>query len=128
MKSDIHANWYSVSVLFESVRLGETVDSEIDKDKEDLKLFEHKIIVTKANNIEESYNKADNYAKNEEFEYENSLGEKVKNKFVSTLHAVELDDDEITTGVEVYSRFIHACEQDTSQSVIQRYFPEALME
>ncbi|SFS31953.1 DUF4288 domain-containing protein [Marininema halotolerans] len=123
MKDHILISWYSVSCLFESIQIESVRHNNIDKNKADLRLFEEKIILVKASDEHEAYEIAGKYARDDEFEYLNGFGEKVRVRFVTTLHAFEIFDQELGHGVEVYSRFIHATNQDTSGDIVRRYFP-----
>ncbi|QOS98407.1 DUF4288 domain-containing protein [Brevibacterium sp. JNUCC-42] len=129
LSNECRMKWYSVKVLFESIHSGDPLPDKMNADyyvSKENKLFEESIIVVKATDIEQACKLAEEYAKKAEHEYLNYYGEQVRDQLVCTLHAFELNDLELTTGVEVYSRFIHATNKETTNDIIKRYYPEAL--
>ncbi|PCN45222.1 hypothetical protein B9C88_04820 [Brevibacillus laterosporus] len=131
LSNECRMKWYSVKILFESIHSGAPLPDKINADyyvSKDNKLLEESIILVKATDTEQACKLAEEYAKKAEHEYLNYYGEQVKDQFVCSLHAFELNDSEITTGVEVYSRFIHATSKETTNDIIKRYYPEALDE
>ena len=121
--------WYAVKVLFESVRSGGSDQQKNkDNDENNMKLFEESNILVKDTNMEKAIEIAAKFAKKAEHESLNSFGETVKHQFVRQLHAFELNDDEITIGTEIYSRFIHVSKETSASDVIKRYYPEVLDE
>ncbi|CAM3639092.1 DUF4288 domain-containing protein [Brevibacillus invocatus] len=121
--------WYAVKVLFESVHSGGSDHQKNENnDGNNIKLFEESIILVKETNMEKAIEIAEKFAKKAEHESLNSFGETVKHQFVRQLHTFELNDDEITIGTEIYSRFIHASNENSAIDVIKRYYPEVLGE
>ncbi|WP_289140089.1 DUF4288 domain-containing protein [uncultured Brevibacillus sp.] len=123
--------WYAVKVLFESIHtVGDSYHLNIDDSihGNNMKLFEESIILVKEMNIELAIESAEKVAKKAEHESTNSYGEIVKHQFVRSLHAFELNDDEVTNGTEIYSRFIHVSKKNTAVDVIKHFYPEVLGE
>ncbi|MFC4078303.1 DUF4288 domain-containing protein [Salinithrix halophila] len=128
MDKETKTHWYEVKVLFESIHTGEPLPDNMDEHDSDpdLKLYEESILLVRAGHIDSACKIAEEKAKEEEIEYLNAYGECVKKKYMSTVDAFELFDSEIVSGVEVYSRFIHAKKGDTASEIIKRYYPEVL--
>ena len=119
-------NWYTVKLLFESIHSGNPIPYKIDEHYlANEKLFEESIILVKAITMEQAKEVAEELANKSEHDYFNAYGELVKWQFVSILHVFELNDDELTTGTEIYSRFIYAQKEDSGEDIIMCYFPEA---
>lgn len=127
----IQTKWYAVKVLFESIHTaGGSYHLNIDDSNhgDNMKIFEESIILVKEMNMELAIESAEKVAKKAEHESTNSYGEIVKHQFVRSLYAFELNDDEVTNGTEIYSRFIHASKEDTAVDVIKHYYPEVVGE
>jgi hypothetical protein len=128
MENSLHepqVNWYAVKLLFESVHSGNPLLDKVDEHYlANEKLFEESIILVNAIAMEQAYQIAEDLARKSEHEYSNVYGELVKWKFISILHVFELDDKELKTGTEIYSRFIHAKKENSSADIINRYYPE----
>ncbi|MGG1663112.1 DUF4288 domain-containing protein [Brevibacillus sp. NRS-1366] len=121
--------WYAVKVLFESIHTaGNSYHLNVDDSihGNNMKLFEESIILVKEMNMELAIESAEKVAKIAEHESTNTYGEIVKHQFVRSLHVFELNDDDVTNGTEIYSRFIHVSKENTSVDVIKRYYPEVL--
>ncbi|TCP59692.1 uncharacterized protein DUF4288 [Heliophilum fasciatum] len=124
---EIQTNWYTVKLLFESIHSGEPIVDKIDENyyDNDEKIFEESIILIKSKDIEEAHAVAEMRAKKSEHEYLNVYGQLVKWQFIKVIDVFELDDCEVRSGIEVYSRFIHTKKEDDIHDVISRYYPES---
>ncbi|QDS35016.1 DUF4288 domain-containing protein [Brevibacillus brevis] len=125
--TEAQTRWYAVKVLFESVHSGDPLPDKLDVDDNNynLKLFEESIILVKALNEGQAKERAEIYAKKGEHEYLNTYGVSIKVQFVRILHTFEFNDDELADGTEIYARFIHASNENTTMDIIKRYYPEA---
>jgi len=117
--------WYSVLLLFEST-ISEKPDlNKIDKNfKNDIKLYEERIIIIKAQSYNHAYKLADNYAKEYESEYINPYEQKVNEKFIDSLHCQELIENEIKSGIEIYYRMYEESAETDVEQVIENRMPE----
>ncbi|MZP30378.1 DUF4288 domain-containing protein [Heliobacterium undosum] len=126
--NDAQKNWYAVKILFESIHSGTANLDKIDEADYDSskKLYEESIILVEAATIKNAYEIAEEQAYRTEHEYLNTYEQLVKWRFVKLLHVFELNDNQLNSGTEVYSRFIHARKEDDIKDIINRYYPEAL--
>ena len=87
--------WYSAKILYRS---------EIVSDSEADHLSEDRIILIEAANEKDAHEKALLHGKDGEHSYLNPDGEEVKWNFVKVYDVQDLCEDEIRSGMEVYSR------------------------
>lgn len=119
--------WYAVKLLYETVVSGEPNPSKLDNNYEDkLKCFEESIMLVKARSFEHAYKIAEVKAKDNEDNYENPYDQTVSHRFVESLDCYWLFDDDLKTGDELYSRFIHVPVETDTEEFIKAYYPEAI--
>ena len=84
--------WFGARLIFESVHPGETVEDP---------LFEDRVILVRALDEEEARHRA-SLGKDSTHEYENMYGNRVVETFREVLDIVQLFDDPLSEGSQVY--------------------------
>lgn len=121
--------WYAVKLLYECVITGDPSPETIDENYTNTyKTFEESIMLVKAKSFEDAYSIAEKKAKEAEVEYVNPYDEKVSWVFVDALDCFSLKEDELETGVELYSRFLRVPKEVPTKDVISHYYPETVEE
>lgn len=119
--------WFAVKLLFECVISGEPSPGTIDKNySRDIKTFEESIFLIRAQSFEQAYNIAEKKAKEAEINYKNPYGEMVSWKLLESVDAFELFDEEVISGTELYSRYIHVPKEIENDKVISAFYPETI--
>ena len=121
--------WYAVKLLYESIFSGKPNPETIDENYTNTyKTFEESIMLVKAQSFEHAYSIAEKKAKDEEINYLNPYEELVEKKFVDALDCFILIDEELHSGTELYSRFLHVPKDIPREKVISHYYPETVEE
>lgn len=121
--------WWTVKLLFESVQKPSETNEDFSggsTEINDERLFEESIILIKASTKQQVFELAGDVAKDMEHGYVDVFGEMVKWRFRYILDVFQLNDQELLTGTEVYSRFIHAPKDLKTSELIIRYYPEKI--
>lgn len=79
--------------------------------------WEEQILLIEADSDEEAKNRAEEVGRRRELQYENAEGTMVSTKFVCVERVFQISG-ELTTGCEVFSRFLRDCE---AQSLLQPF-------
>ncbi len=93
--------WYTVRVLIKATGKGQPTA---------LPLFEDRLLLVRANGHREAERKAARIVGSTEKPYKNPFGNSVRWKLATVYESVELFDEKIVDGTEVYWRFIYAKE------------------
>ena len=94
--------WYTINILFKGeISAGST------------SLYQESIYLLECITEQEAREKAIEIAHEEEHEYKNEEGHKVKWLFDSVLSIYEINSDIITSGIEIYSRFLRPSEANS---------------
>jgi Domain of unknown function (DUF4288) len=115
--------WYAVKLLYEAIITGSPNPKTIDENYSTDKTYEESIMLVKAQSFEHAYSIAEKKAKDEEMDYLNPYEEKVEWKFVKAIDCFILFD-ELQTGTELYSRFLHVPKDVSTGEFISYYYPE----
>ncbi len=91
--------WYTVRVLIKATGRGQPTA---------LPLFEDRLVLVRAKNHDEAERKASTIVRKTEKPYKNPFGNVVRWKLAKVYESVELFDENIVDGTEVYWRFIYA--------------------
>ncbi|WP_176586238.1 DUF4288 domain-containing protein [Priestia megaterium] len=119
--------WYGVKVLYKNSLIGEPNAEKLDENYEDHQIFEESILLIKARSFEQAYEIAEKKAKESEDSYTNVYDQIVKFQYVESIDAFLLcEDDELESGTEVYSRFLHTAKEENLESVLSRHYPEVI--
>ncbi|MGF9889634.1 DUF4288 domain-containing protein [Priestia megaterium] len=122
-ESDVQ--WYGVKVLYKHLIVGKPNTEKIDENYEDHQIFEESILLIKAQSFDQAYEIAEKEAKECEDSYTNVYDQTVKFQFIESLDAFLLyEEDELPSGTEVYSRFLHMPKEEKLANVLSRYYPE----
>jgi len=123
----LNLEWYGVKVLYKNLVVGEPNPEKLDENYEDHQIFEESILLIKALSFEQAYEIAEKKAKESEDSYTNVYGQVVKFQFVESLDAFLLcEEDELQSGTEVYSRFLHIAKEESLENVLSKYYPEVI--
>lgn len=118
--------WYSVKLMFESIISGEPEADTIDDNYTNThKTFEESIVLIKAQSFEHAYKIAENKAPERELVYKNVYGETVTWRFIEAIDCFSIDED-IKTGVEIYSRYIRVHKSIDKEDFIDRYYSDTI--
>lgn len=104
--------WFGVLTVMEAAHPEEEVEE---------KLFEVRIIVVRAGTEDEAREKAERFGVSSKLEYENPFGKKVIWTFREVLDIVQVFDETIDDGTEVYYSFI----RERGLEHLRRYFSSA---
>jgi len=119
--------WYGVKVLYKHLVSGEPNREKIDKNYNEHQIFEESILLIKAQSFDQAYELAEREAKGREDSYTNVYDQLIEFKFIESLDAFELFEDEgLQSGTEVYSRFVHTSKEEKLNDFLTRYYPEAI--
>jgi len=119
--------WYGVKVLYKYLIIGSPNIEKIDENYEDHQVFEESILLIKAQTFDQAYEIAEKKAKECEGSYTNVYDQIVKFQFVESLDAFLLcEEDELQSGTEVYSRFLHIPKEESLANVLSRHYPEVI--
>ncbi|MCM2978645.1 DUF4288 domain-containing protein [Priestia aryabhattai] len=100
--------WYGVKVLYKHLVSGKPTPEKIDPNYNEHQIFEESILLIKAQSFDQAYELA-------EF------------KYIESLDAFELfEDEELASGTEVYSRFVHTSKEEKFSDFLTRYYPEVV--
>ena len=116
--------WYGVKILLECVIKGEpSVDTINNNCPIKSKSYEESIVLVKAQSFEHAYALTEKkYI--DETSYNNCYDQLVEWKFVRFLDAFNLSDENLKSGTELYSRFLHVPTTSSTDEVIEWYYPE----
>ena len=93
--------WYSAALLFERIH-----PARADCAKEPL--WEESIILVEALNEEDARAKAKMFGENEAMSFRAICGEQVEWRFIEIMDANEIQDRDLKSGTELFSRFLDA--------------------
>jgi uncharacterized protein DUF4288 len=91
--------WFSARLLYRSI---------VDDSSDVPPLYEESIILIDAENEEAARAEAERIAVSREHSYPNAEGKLVRWKFVRVLESQDLCEEELSSGVEVYSRLFRS--------------------
>lgn len=117
--------WYAVKMLFENIIFGEPNPDKIDAYyNSDSKLFTERIILVRAQSKEHAFKSAEFNIDKYEREYNNSYDQLIICKFIALLDCFHVEQGQIRTGTDIYSRSISAPLQEKTENIIKTLFPE----
>ena len=118
--------WFSVKLIFENVISGEPEPDTIDKNyTNNYKTYEESIILIKAQSFDSAYKIAEKKAREMEMDYTNPYGELINYKFIEAISCFSIID-ELSTGVEIYSRFLRVPKPVDTGDFLDRYYPDTI--
>ncbi len=91
--------WYAVQLLF---------SCSIDAEYSEVPLWEESIRLVRGSSEDAAHELAKAMAAEKEHEYKNEQGQTVAWRFVRILEVQEIDDSELVSGTEVWSRLFRA--------------------
>jgi hypothetical protein len=118
--------WYAVKLIYEHIISGDPNPEKIDEDYNTDVIYEESIMLVKAESFNHAYTIAENKAKENELEFINPYDEKVSYQYAEAIDCFHLFDEELTTGTELYSRFISVSKDLTRNEFIDQFYPETL--
>ncbi|NLR46346.1 DUF4288 domain-containing protein [Priestia megaterium] len=119
--------WYGVKVLYKHIVSGKPTPEKIDTNYNEHQIFEESILLIKAQSFDQAYELAEQEAKGHEDSYTNVYDQLVEFKYIESLDAFELfEDEELASGTEVYSRFVHTSKGEKFSDFLTRYYPEVV--
>lgn len=121
--SDEKSKWFTVALLYESVKEGEPKNLDEDYDSS-TNVYEESHLLVKAVSPEEAIALGEKIGYENEHHYKNKYDETVYWKLVKVLDCFELLDEEFKTGTELYSRYILIPKKNSTQDVLKRFFQE----
>lgn len=116
--------WYAVKLIYEFIITGDPNPENIDEEYSTDTTYEESIMLVKAISFDHAYSIAEMKAKESEYDYINTYGEKVNYKFAEAIDCFHLFDEELETGTELYSRFMNVSKDITRDEFIDQYYPE----
>jgi len=111
------SKWYSIQLLFKAVIHEELV-------KHDSETYEEQIFVIMANSKDEAHIIAENKGKEEEVSYKNLYNEELTWKFIKVIDIFEILEEELKSGVEVFSRYLLVPKPSSTPEVLKHYYQE----
>jgi hypothetical protein len=118
--------WFSVKLIFENVISGKPEPDTIDKNyTNNYKTYEESIVLIKAQSFDSAYKIAEKKAIEMEMDYTNPYGELINHKFVEAISCFSIID-ELSTGAEIYSRFLRVPEPVDTGDFLDRYYPDTI--
>ncbi|MBZ9685955.1 DUF4288 domain-containing protein [Clostridium estertheticum] len=118
--------WFSVKLIFENVISGEPEPDTIDNNyTNNNKTYEESIVLIKAQSFDHAYKSAEKKAREMEMDYTNPYGELINHKFIEAIDCFSIID-ELSTGVEMYSRFLRVPKSVDTGDFIDRYYPDTI--
>ncbi|MGE5404511.1 MAG: DUF4288 domain-containing protein [Candidatus Saccharibacteria bacterium] len=115
--------WYSARILYE-INISGKVDAALPDHELHYRTFEESIIVIKAQSIMHAHRVAEKKALEYECSYPNCYGEKVEWKFSQILDVIDLFDNKIETGTEIYYRIVRVPQEASMEEVVRILCPE----
>jgi Domain of unknown function (DUF4288) len=97
--------WYTVSLLLKSRHLNQPSEQDW--------LWEESIVLVQAENEDDARRAGERIGKSKELEYVSATGDQVRWTFETIESVCEILDDTITSGTEVFSRFLRNEEVDS---------------
>ncbi|MED3885449.1 DUF4288 domain-containing protein, partial [Priestia aryabhattai] len=119
--------WYGVKVLYKHIVSGKPTPEKIDTNYNEHQIFEESILLIKAQSFDQAYELAEQEAKGHKDSYTNVYDQLVEFKYIESLDVFELfEDEELASGTEVYSRFVHTSKGEKFSDFLTRYYPEVV--
>jgi len=126
MKKSANWEWFSVKLIFQYQITGTPEPDTIDKNyTNQFTTYEESIVLIKAKSFNHAYKIAEKKAKDVEDQYINPYGESVKCKFIEAIDCFSIEED-LYSGLEVYSRFLRIPKNTDKDDFIDRYYPETI--
>lgn len=117
--------WYAVKMLFENIIFGEPNPDKLDANyNSESKIYMERIVLVRAQSKEHAFRIADSNAGKYEREYNNRYDQLIICKFIALIDCFHVEQGQIRTGTDVYSRFISAPLQEKTENIIKTLFPE----
>ncbi|MQR85523.1 DUF4288 domain-containing protein [Bacillus megaterium] len=124
---ELDFQWYGVKVLYKYLIVDKPNIEKIDENYEEHQIFEESILLIKAPSFDQAYEIAEKKAKEYEDSYINVYDQTVNFQLIESLDAFLLcEEDELPSGTEVYSRFLHIPKEASLANVLSRHYPEVM--
>ncbi|NTS43993.1 DUF4288 domain-containing protein [Flavisolibacter sp. BT320] len=120
-------NWYGIKLLYVNNVVGEAEDSLVDDNyTEGYIAYEESIVVFQADSFDMAYEKAEQFAKENEDDYQNIYGQTIQVRYYDAVDSYLIDEIQelkLQDGVEVYSRIIESNLKEDQKAFLQRLYP-----